>query len=78
MKHTFILEEGIWQGNGTYSDDTGQLFSLVGQTKIKHDNDFWINESKMIIDMGHKNKITIKNKYKIVPFEYRQDFTKWI
>lgn len=77
MEHTFILEEGIWQGKGKYCDETGQLFSLVGETKIKHNNDLWINESKMIIDIGRENQITIRNNYNIVPFKDGQDFTKW-
>ena len=78
LKHTFILEEGLWQTKGVYFDENGAKFALSGQTSIKHEPGLWVELAEMHLRIKGKEPIEIKNEYKITPFEKDGHHTTWI
>jgi hypothetical protein len=76
MKHTFILEEGVWLATGRYFDDAGKAVPIEGSARITHLKQFWLNESRMKLLLEDK-PIGIVNDYEITPFEEGKESTEW-
>jgi hypothetical protein len=76
MKHTFILEEGMWLATGHYFDDEGKAIPIEGSARITHLKQFWLNESRMKL-LLEDNPISIFNDYEITPFEEGKESTEW-
>ena len=65
MRHTFIMEEGLWVAKGIYFDSNNNRFFLEGSAKFTHGENKWINESYMTLLTPDK-PIELKNDYDVV------------
>lgn len=75
MKHTYILEEGIWKATGRYCDESQNYIEVSGETQITHDEETWILDGFMELKLV--DPITFFNNYSIDPFEPEKDYTFW-
>ncbi|HDP99555.1 MAG TPA: hypothetical protein ENN22_10300 [bacterium] len=76
IKHTFLLEEGIWRAEGIYRGADQKAISSEGEAKITHHAFLWINEGVMRMQL--EKPIEIHNRYEIVPLAPARDFTSFI
>ena len=76
LKHTYILEEGVWKASGFYYDEFNNTFPLEAETRTVHKDEEWIHEGNMIVKS--EKPIEISNKYEIIPFKKNQNFTNWV
>ncbi len=75
-KHTYILEEGVWQTTGRYYDEYENCYQMEAETKTTHNKDEWIHEGTMII---HSPQILeLSNRYEIIPMVNNKSFTNWV
>ncbi len=74
--HTFLFEEGLWTAKGAYYDETMSPASLMGEMRIIHRPDAWLNEGRMILERDGK-KIAVENRYQVIPLAAGSDFTAW-
>jgi len=72
-KHTFLFLEGIWQATGVFYHPDTEPVGAVGEIKVIHTKDFWINESSLSLSDPNKSRFT--HNYQIHPF--RKDYTFW-
>ncbi len=77
MKHTFLLEEGIWSATGLYSDEKGSQIEVKAETICKHFKDKWVNEGIMKLEVEEGSVVEIRNDYKIEPFTPNREYTSW-
>ena len=75
MHHTFLFQEGVWVASGFYTGENNQLIPLRGETTISHQEDIWVNQSRMRILL--KNPMEFQSSYEIVPFGSDRNFTTW-
>ncbi len=75
MKHTYILEEGVWKAFGKYYDENQNCIEVSGETNIIHKDDAWILDGFMELKL--ENPIKFFNKYTIEPFKPDKDYTFW-
>ncbi|HPG38005.1 MAG TPA: hypothetical protein PLP19_06625 [bacterium] len=76
MKHTYILQEGIWHASGRFYDEFENCFTLEAVTQTTHTEDEWIHEGTMIIHSPQP--LEISNKYEIIPLMKNNNFTNWV
>ena len=75
INHTFLLNEGIWKGEGYYSDKEDNMIPMRGETIVTHLDNLWVIESKMILRKSEPEEII--NKYQIKPFKEGAVLTTW-
>jgi hypothetical protein len=75
MKHSYILEEGIWRASGKYYDENQDCMDVSGETKISHEVDSWVLDGFMELSLDMPVRFT--NQYSIEPVEKGKDFTFW-
>ena len=75
MKHTYILEEGIWRASGQYWDENQNCINVQGKTEITHNKSNWILDGYMELQLD--NPIKFFNKYTIEPVKPERDYTFW-
>lgn len=75
MKHSYILEEGIWKASGKYYDENQTCIGISGETKISHKEDTWILDGFMELSLDTPVRFT--NRYSIDPIDSTKDFTFW-
>ena len=61
MKHTYILEEGMWRASGKYHDANQNCIPVIGETKITHNELNWILDGYMELQID--NPITSHTNY---------------
>lgn len=71
--HTFLLQPGIWIGNGIYFDSNNKEFIVEAYTEIIHIENLWINEGTMRLAGAG---IEFSNRYEIEPLA-NNDLTRW-
>lgn len=74
--HTFLFEEGLWIARGYYVDSIGVLYPVNGESRIVHEGDLWINDSRMCIPADPP--VEYRNRYEITPFDEGIDCTAWV
>jgi len=47
VKHTFLLEEGLWRCEGEFLDGAGKLTKVEGEAHIRHHPDKWVYEGAL-------------------------------
>jgi hypothetical protein len=75
MRHTFLLEEGVWKAAGRYFDESGAATEAEGETRILHRDAVWINEG--VMRLLKDPVVEAANRYEIVPIAGDADFTTW-
>ncbi len=75
MNHTYLLTEGIWIANGTYSDPNCGVCQVEGKTIISHQKNVWINDG--IMKLLLEKPLKFSNRYEVKPFEKEKDLTTW-
>jgi hypothetical protein len=75
MRHTFLLEEGVWRAAGRYFDEAGIATEADGESRIIHRDGIWINEGQM--RLLRDPPVAVANRYEIVPIAGEADFTTW-
>lgn len=53
MKHTYILEEGIWRASAKYYDANQNCIPVIGETKITHNELNWILDGYMELQIDN-------------------------
>jgi hypothetical protein len=76
MKHTFLLQEGVWIARGHYFDDTERMLTISGTVTITHLEGLWLNEGQAEIKM-RDDAVNICSRYEIIPFEEGGNQTTW-
>lgn len=76
MTHTFLLQEGLWKAKGTYYNEQNNQIPVVGETRIIHAKDKWLNEGFLKLLLS-SSPVEYQNKYEIIPLESERDFTTW-
>lgn len=72
-KHTFLVEQGLWNAYGHYYDEKMAKVIVEGQSKMIHGPCIWLNESFMRLVLS--TPIEFKNVYEIKPFAENSDTT---
>lgn len=75
MKHTYIIEEGTWQAEGTYTDEHGNVIPARGETTIVHRINVWIHEGA--ITLLSEPSVEFSKRYTIKPIEGTGTITTW-
>lgn len=75
MKHTFLLEEGTWESNGTYYDERGNAIPVWGRMEISHTGTRWYNRglTRLLLE----KPVEYRNDYEIDPLAPGEEFTAW-
>ena len=76
LKHTFILEEGVWKASGLFYDEGNNAFTLEAEARTVHYDEEWIHEGSMFVKS--EKPLEINNRYEIIPFPKNKDFTNWV
>jgi len=76
VDHPFLFAEGLWIARGYYIDAIGVLYPVDGESRIVHEGDAWINDSRMRLPANPP--VEYRNRYVIVPFEEGTDCTSWV
>ncbi len=76
MQHTFLFEEGYWQAAGQYYTETGQVYEVIGQIRVYHEDNLWISSVELkVVD---QEAVKINNRYEVIPWEKGQELTTWV
>ena len=75
MKHTLLIEEGIWVADGTYLNEHNRSILVKGELNIKHHKDVWINSCTLELKGSNPHKI--RNQYEITPLNKNLDSFTW-
>lgn len=75
IKHTFLFQEGCWEAKGCYFDKDGKKVPFVGESKITHTEELWINEGLMKILSGEGAEF--KNSFEFEPVKKGEDSSRW-
>lgn len=74
-QHTFLFDEGEWLATGFLIDARGGHCQVSGNSRIRHADGFWINESWM--KAASDPPIEVRNAYCVTPFPEGRDDTTW-
>jgi hypothetical protein len=75
IKHTFLLEEGVWTAKGDYFNEKTDRFPLEGKSTITHSAEAWIIDSRMKL-LGPK-PVEFQNIYRVTPFTTGARAASW-
>ncbi|MGV3525961.1 MAG: hypothetical protein ACO1RX_17190 [Candidatus Sericytochromatia bacterium] len=73
--HTYLLQPGTWRVTGTYYDAHGRAFGIVGESRIEHHEEQWLNQNEMSLTV--LPPLSFCNLYEIEPMEQGLDTTIW-
>lgn len=73
--HTFLLEPGCWQAEGSFHDEHGEKVRATGEATITHAPKIWKNSGHMTIH--GTEPATFESHYEIMPFSKDVDSTQW-
>lgn len=59
--HTFLFEEGVWEADGTYTDEEGSSVKARGRTEVRHEEERWTNEGEITVLTDPPT--TLENRY---------------
>lgn len=76
MRHTFLLEEGTWQAEGTYLSESGDLLAAHGQTSVMHREDLWVVDGGITVDTAD-GPLEFRSTYEIRPLQAGARVTTW-
>lgn len=75
MRHAYLFEEGVWQANGTYTNEAGEILAVTGESIVTHGKESWRIEGTL--RLGADPEVNFRNDYQIVPFPAASDATTW-
>ncbi len=75
MKHTYLLEEGIWKASGCYWDSGGAVLDAEGEVTITHEDGLWINIGKITLKSDPPEEF--ENFYELIPPSDSKRLTEW-
>jgi hypothetical protein len=75
MKHTFLLQPGLWQLQGYFIDEQNRFAMLQGDVQIAHYSRKWINES--LVNIDDRVYPEISNQYQIAPLKDGATSADW-
>jgi hypothetical protein len=71
--HTYLLQDGYWKAEGTFTDSKGESLPASGSTIVEHENDSWTVNG--VITLGDDADQVIRNHYQVAPFRGRSRST---
>ena len=74
-RHTYLFDAALWTAEGVFFDESGNKIPVHGKSQITHDDNLWINESKLEFPDGIDRRF--ENRYEIVPFGKYSECTFW-
>jgi len=75
VKHSYLLQPGLWELTGVYRDINNNPFPQKGQLVITHEPDLWIIEGQLTVITEQTQ--TISSRYDVQPLAENASFTEW-
>ncbi|MDR2387655.1 MAG: hypothetical protein LBE80_08755, partial [Deltaproteobacteria bacterium] len=75
VKHTYLLEPGLWTVEGTYIDKEERRHRQTGQLVIVHSPSLWTIESRL--NISGDDQRDFDTRYDINPMEEGQSYVEW-
>lgn len=77
VRHTFLLQEGVWVATGEFFDRRGNPVPMDGSARVTHGSDMWRSRGVMRLQRPGGGSMEMPNDYEIRPFGEERDFTGW-
>ncbi|MDR2301116.1 MAG: hypothetical protein LBF38_03610 [Deltaproteobacteria bacterium] len=75
VKHTYLLEPGLWTVEGTYIDKEERRHRQTGQLVIVHSPTIWTIESRL--NISGEDQRDFDTRYDITPMEEGRSYVEW-
>lgn len=75
LKHSFLLQEGLWRTEGEFLDGMGKATAVQGEAQIRHHPDQWLYEGVMRV--AGNPPVEHRTVYEIVPLAPGNFATAW-
>ncbi len=75
MRHTYLLEPGIWTGNGTFWREDGEPLPAECRTEVAHQNECWLIAGSLKV-LGSP-PVEFRNAYSIEPATKKGGCLRW-
>lgn len=75
MRHSFLLEPGIWLAEGIFTDAEGVEAAATGRTEIVHAEAVWEIRGRMTV--AADPPLSIENQYAVTPMPPGAATTPW-
>ena len=76
LKHTYLLESGIWVSEGNYYDQKEQKIPITGKTEIIHQSEFWMIQSSMALNLP--DQVILTSRFELKPFKNGDTVADWV
>ncbi|MGC8520320.1 MAG: hypothetical protein ACP5PN_00480 [Steroidobacteraceae bacterium] len=75
MIHTYLLQPGIWTGNGTFWREDGELLPAECRTEVAHQDECWLVAGSLKV-LGSP-PVEFRNAYSIEPPAKKGGCLRW-
>ena len=75
IKHSYLLQPGLWELSGVYRDLNDNPFPQKGQLVVTHEPGLWIIEGQLTVITEQTQ--TIASRYDVQPLAEGASFTEW-
>jgi len=75
IKHSYLLQPGLWELTGVYRDLNDNPFPQKGQLVITHEPGLWTIEGQLTVITEQTQ--TIASRYDVQPLAEGASFTEW-
>ena len=75
IRHTYLLEAGLWEMVGIFYDANNNTYPQQGNLVISHEPDLWVVEGQLTITT-HETQI-VNNRNEVQPLAEGDTFTEW-